>query len=117
MLHWFRRRQQTEPQEVWFRQALELRETHCVELTVRKPICLTEVEQFALRDQEIGVKYWWLRHKRFGFAILDLPRGDQPFTKRLLLPPGDYTLGVGRGDAKRRMHFAIGGESKVSFPP
>jgi len=65
------------------------------------------------------VRKWWLRWQGQDFAALDpeLPPGDTPFTRTLLLPHGLFTLGVGRQPHERRIIFRITSDGSLTRLP
>lgn len=97
------------PELVEFERDCRWMDRHEVLLKVDRLDCLARSDLRRLAGAGAGRRYWWLRHDVFGFARLDLPRGDRPFCRWLLLPPGRYVLGVGCGMASRRMHLKVGG--------
>lgn len=100
------------PELVEFPTAEPILARHRITLVVQQVSCLSRREFHRLAPS-VGASHWWLKHIVHGFAAVDLPRGDRPFSRRLLLPAGHYTLGVGRGDERRRIDFDVDGDDTI----
>ncbi len=65
-----------------------------------------------------GRPKWWLRNTANasgGFVDIRETPGDQPFSGRLNLPPGQYTLGVGKGGDAIRRPFTVHADGTSSL--
>lgn len=111
MFSWFRKKPSP---DVEFATEPTRQRRHHVRLLVPADFCLTRAEQKSLRRFGLGVRQWWLSHHRFGFARVDLGRGDRPIDRHLNLPAGHYTLGVGRGNARRRYLFSVTSDGSLA---